>query len=554
MIGVASRARSFPRAASVCGALRARSSASACRARCAPIRAPLCARCGAPTAWPVERCLECSGRRLAFASARAAVVYAGPARAVRAARGRRAVSARSRPSPPSSSPSACPGRRQTSSRISRPTATGASGAATTRREALARELGRRWELEVAPLLARTRARRAPDRAPARRAPAERPRRVRGRRPGARARSCSSTTSTRPERRRRLRRRRSGGPVRQRRRVTPAPAPCANARRFRLEDAVHRRTRRCAMRLQVKGTEHRGLSPTIREYAESKLARLDKQLRRRRPPSRSSSPRRRSTRSTRPRRNGLREGPDAPCQRVDRRPARPRSTSSSTNLERQIVSVPREAPPRADGAAQRTTALEPLSAGASRCTCGSRVKAGSTLDGRGRTSTAPPALGRSRASTGSTGPRVGHRDDRRGAGARRRPRHVRLALGRRARGRRRGHRRSSRSRRRSSGAPAAVPGRGGPPRRRRSGPSRPARSRSSRLPDVEGDEIELSSHDGERTLVVDGEPRSARSRRSSGPSTSSGPAGSTATLGGRGPPALTPRRRCVGQGRRPADTL
>lgn len=41
---------------------------------------PLCARCGAPTAWPVERCRECSGRRLAFASARAAVAYGGPAR------------------------------------------------------------------------------------------------------------------------------------------------------------------------------------------------------------------------------------------------------------------------------------------------------------------------------------------------------------------------------------------------------------------------------------------------------------------------------------------
>src|SRR5690242_12071113 len=39
------------------------------------IEAPLCARCGAPTAWPVPRCRECSGRRLAFASARAAVAY-----------------------------------------------------------------------------------------------------------------------------------------------------------------------------------------------------------------------------------------------------------------------------------------------------------------------------------------------------------------------------------------------------------------------------------------------------------------------------------------------
>jgi predicted amidophosphoribosyltransferase len=43
---------------------------------------PLCRLCGAPTRWPVERCRECSGRRLAFASARAAVVYDGSARAL----------------------------------------------------------------------------------------------------------------------------------------------------------------------------------------------------------------------------------------------------------------------------------------------------------------------------------------------------------------------------------------------------------------------------------------------------------------------------------------
>jgi ComF family protein len=36
---------------------------------------PLCERCGAPTAWPVRRCAECAGRRLAFARARAAVAY-----------------------------------------------------------------------------------------------------------------------------------------------------------------------------------------------------------------------------------------------------------------------------------------------------------------------------------------------------------------------------------------------------------------------------------------------------------------------------------------------
>ena len=53
-----------------------------CLARLRRITAPLCERCGAPTAWPVRRCAECSGRRLAFASARAAIAYDGAARAL----------------------------------------------------------------------------------------------------------------------------------------------------------------------------------------------------------------------------------------------------------------------------------------------------------------------------------------------------------------------------------------------------------------------------------------------------------------------------------------
>jgi predicted amidophosphoribosyltransferase len=52
---------------------------SSCRRALRPIREPRCARCGAPTAWPVERCRECAGRRLAFASASAAYGYVGPA-------------------------------------------------------------------------------------------------------------------------------------------------------------------------------------------------------------------------------------------------------------------------------------------------------------------------------------------------------------------------------------------------------------------------------------------------------------------------------------------
>jgi len=40
-----------------------------------PLAPPLCARCGTPTAWPVERCAECAGRRIAFRTARSAVAY-----------------------------------------------------------------------------------------------------------------------------------------------------------------------------------------------------------------------------------------------------------------------------------------------------------------------------------------------------------------------------------------------------------------------------------------------------------------------------------------------
>jgi predicted amidophosphoribosyltransferase len=52
----------------------------ACREELQRIEPPLCARCGAPTAWPVERCRECAGRRLGFATARAAVGYDEAAR------------------------------------------------------------------------------------------------------------------------------------------------------------------------------------------------------------------------------------------------------------------------------------------------------------------------------------------------------------------------------------------------------------------------------------------------------------------------------------------
>jgi ComF family protein len=51
-----------------------------CREELPRLEPPLCSRCGAPTVWPVERCRECAGRRLAFATARAAVGYDEAAR------------------------------------------------------------------------------------------------------------------------------------------------------------------------------------------------------------------------------------------------------------------------------------------------------------------------------------------------------------------------------------------------------------------------------------------------------------------------------------------
>lgn len=63
-----------------------------CAASLTRLRPPVCERCGSPGPWLVKRCAECAGRRLAFASARSAIVYDAKARAfVRAwkERGRR---------------------------------------------------------------------------------------------------------------------------------------------------------------------------------------------------------------------------------------------------------------------------------------------------------------------------------------------------------------------------------------------------------------------------------------------------------------------------------
>ena len=64
----------------------------ACLSAITPLAPPVCERCGSPGPWPVRRCAECSGRRLAFVTARSAIVYDARARAVVGAwkeRGRR---------------------------------------------------------------------------------------------------------------------------------------------------------------------------------------------------------------------------------------------------------------------------------------------------------------------------------------------------------------------------------------------------------------------------------------------------------------------------------
>lgn len=64
----------LPRRCVVCGAAKTLC-CDGCRLALPLLLPPLCDRCGAPTAWPVARCRECGGRRLAFARARAAVPY-----------------------------------------------------------------------------------------------------------------------------------------------------------------------------------------------------------------------------------------------------------------------------------------------------------------------------------------------------------------------------------------------------------------------------------------------------------------------------------------------
>jgi len=127
-----------------------------CLAELPRLRGPCCARCGAPTAWPVARCLECAGRRLAFTSARSAVAYLGPVRPLVAAwkeRGLRHLAEEA--------------ANVIANTVEQPSVHAlafapADGDRSVKRghhpaERLARELGSRWDLTVVRALGRTRA-------------------------------------------------------------------------------------------------------------------------------------------------------------------------------------------------------------------------------------------------------------------------------------------------------------------------------------------------------------------------------------------------------------
>ena len=127
-----------------------------CRSALVRLREPLCERCGSPGPWPVRRCQECAGRRIAFARARSAIVYEERARnLVRAWKehGRRrlaedaaALVAEVVPRPAAEALTYVPGD---------PERTWERGDVGPRRLAVA--LGRRWDVPVHDLLRRTHA-------------------------------------------------------------------------------------------------------------------------------------------------------------------------------------------------------------------------------------------------------------------------------------------------------------------------------------------------------------------------------------------------------------
>jgi len=163
----------FPRRCVVCGS-DGTQLCGACKGRLERLGNPRCERCGAPTAWPVQRCRECAGRRIAFASARAAVAYDDAAKRLVGAwkeRGQRTLAELA--------------AQLVDEVVARPGADAITFVPADRdrllrrgynpAQRLAEALGARWQLRTVPLL-----RRAPGRAPQKGLTlAERRRNVRG---------------------------------------------------------------------------------------------------------------------------------------------------------------------------------------------------------------------------------------------------------------------------------------------------------------------------------------------------------------------------------------
>jgi predicted amidophosphoribosyltransferase len=144
----------LPRRCVVCGRPRV-DLCGACVGELPRLAPPLCERCGAPTLWPVLRCGECGGRRLAFVRARAAVEYEDGVPLVVAAWKDRGLRGLARLA-----------AELTAETLARPAVDAVAfvppdGDRSIRRghhppERFARELARRWELPVVAALRRTR--------------------------------------------------------------------------------------------------------------------------------------------------------------------------------------------------------------------------------------------------------------------------------------------------------------------------------------------------------------------------------------------------------------
>ena len=287
----------------------------ACLLELRPLGAAAAVRCcGAPTAWPVERCRECSGRRLAFASARAAVAYAGPARALvrawkerglrRVGRPRRRARRRAR--------RAAGGRRH----HVYPARRGPAAAARSPSGRAARRRARRGAgtLESAPLLAR-RATIARQTGPAlARAAAERPRRVRcraalSRARRARRRRLHDRCDRRPPRPRSLR-----AAARAPSRWSPSRGSCA-----RLRGGNRPPPKEACNEASGEGKERGGqpVDPRVRRAQARRSCRSSWPSRRRSRSSSPSSATRRSRRATSPRRRSSRRA--RRCARARRHP-------------------------------------------------------------------------------------------------------------------------------------------------------------------------------------------------------------------------------------------